>query len=152
MSDYVSTSAFSDEQGKAWLSELWDLYGAIEHGPGGKKVRQGSNEQRYAIAALQAALIKAGAHFERHREFDQWLYDNMYGAVDAYNPIATEIEITNKLRDFEWQIERIKEKYQSDAEVLRLMVQDIVDRLPPEMQRKTDRVCLDVMAREVKAR
>ena len=152
MDNYVSTSAFSDEQGKAWLSELWDLYGAIEHGPGGKKVRRGSHEQRHAIAALQAALIKVGAYFERHRELDDWLYANAYGAIDAYNPILTEIEITNKIADFDWRLKRMEEHNKSNVEVLRLMVQDIVDRLPPEMERKTDRLILDVMAREAKAR
>ena len=88
--DYVPTKAFSDEQGQAILATLWDLYGNLEVNlETKKKVRQGSREKYHAIAALQAELIKVGAHFEHAREFDDWLYNNMAGVVDAYNPIQS---------------------------------------------------------------
>lgn len=148
--DYVAASAFSDEHGQAILTRLWELYGNLEINPEtNKKVRQGSSEKRYAVAALQAELIKAGAHFEHAREFDDWLYNNMAGVVDAYNPILAEIEITNKLHNFEWQLERIDERYQGRVKTLCLLVQDIIKRLPQEAARETDQLMLDILAREV---
>jgi hypothetical protein len=64
---YSPTPHLPDEQGKATLSNLWNLYFNIEADPTTKKkVRSGSHAERHAIAEMQAALIKAAVPFESH--------------------------------------------------------------------------------------
>jgi hypothetical protein len=89
MSDYQSTSELPDADGKALLSELWSLYEAIQLNHDGKtrKVRRGSHEQRFAVADLEAAIIKAGAIFHHRQDFTVWLLRNDAFAVEAYDPI-----------------------------------------------------------------
>ena len=105
LNGYVSTPSLPDEKGKALLNELEDLHTAISFDPETKrKVRSGSHAERWAIATLKAALVKAAADFERHLDFTAWLNNNNYCHIDAYDPILDRVELTDEIRDLKWRI------------------------------------------------
>ena len=108
--DYVSTPSLPDDKGKALLDELSSLHSAIDFDPEtNRKVRIGSNARHWAIAALKAALIKAAANFEHHREFGAWLNNNWRPDIEAWDPVLDRVELTDKIRDLEWRMDRLQE-------------------------------------------
>jgi hypothetical protein len=109
---YQSTPALPDAEGQSLLKELWSLYGAtmFDHEDGKhRKVRQGSNEERHAIANLECAIIKAGAKFQRHQEFTAWLCRNNADLIEAYDPIRGDLanEFYDLKNRMEWLVGRV---------------------------------------------
>lgn len=131
--DYVSTPSLPDDKGRALLEELTDLYHAISFDPEtNKKVRSGSRDERYATAALEAAMIKAAANFEHHRDFTAWLPDYLSG----YDPVFTRIELTNKIHDLKWRVDCFQESHNTYAAILG----KILVCLPPEVKARIDEI------------
>jgi hypothetical protein len=56
----------------------------------------GSDAERYAIAALHAAMINAAARFKRHEEFSAWLGNNNRDHIEAYDPLRCTMPLRKK--------------------------------------------------------
>jgi hypothetical protein len=126
---YVATSSLPDDKGKALLTELGNLYSAIHFSPEtNRKVRSGSNDERWAVAALRTALINAAAGFQRHEDFRAWLNQNQCYHLEAYDPIFDRRELTNEIADLKWRVEQLEES----ERFLRKALMEIYLRLPRE--------------------
>jgi hypothetical protein len=132
LDDYVPTPSLSDDKGKARLEELSNLYAAI---PEIKAPRRGSLAERraHAEAELQAAMIRAAAAFDKHREFTDWLRNNLCPHIEAYDQVRSRPELSNAKDDLKWRVERLEE---SNREIHKLLI-EVVIRLPPEQATDT---------------
>jgi hypothetical protein len=126
--DYKPTPALSDEDGLALLNELNNLFGTIERDDSGKKVRFNSSAQRFAIAELQRALIKAASRFEHHEEFTAWLCRNNEHHLEAYDPIRGRSKQADAIRDLQWQMERIEHQVRGLERLIRMIVDERVTK------------------------
>ena len=129
--DYVPTPSLSDDKGKALLQELENLYFAIDFDPKTKKQRRrNSHDIRFAVAELQAALIKAAANFERHREFTRWLGANTRDHIEAYDPVRRALEVTNELHDLRWRVDMVEQDNRATRELLREIINERLKTKP----------------------
>jgi hypothetical protein len=127
MNGYVPTpSLLDDAEGEALLNELGRLYSAIEvDSETNKKRRSGSRGQRHAIAALQAAMIKAEAQFAHHREFRTWLLDNGCEHIEAHDPLLDRVEMTDAIHNLIWRIEQLEKSRDGQGKLTTEIVAEI---------------------------
>jgi hypothetical protein len=117
--DYQTTPSLPDAEGKALLEELWRLYCAIEYDEETKKkVRRGSDAVHWATVALQTAIIKAAARFERHEEFSAWLSRNRADSVEAYDPVRGRTKQADAICDLEWKVFCLEDNLKGVNELL----------------------------------
>ena len=117
--EYFPTPHLPDEQGKATLSNLWDLYCNIDVDPETrKKVRSGSQAERHAIAELQTAMIKAAVPFEYYYEFNAWLLHNNCDSFVHYHPSHGLSEITHSVRRISQQVADIERRERDTSNTL----------------------------------
>ena len=147
--DYVSTPCLPDDKGQALLDELWERYHALDCNPEtGKKVRINSSERRHAEAALGAALLTAGAHFEPRRAFEDWLYANTCDVIAAWVRSSPSARSATNCKTMIGGSNARRKISATRSETLRLMMVDVIGRLPPELTRKSDQPVLEMMAKQ----
>jgi hypothetical protein len=119
--EYQPAMSLNDDDGKALLEELETLWLAITHDASGKKVRQGSDAERWAVAALHTAILQAAARFRRHEDFTGWVLENGLDYVEAYDPIRGRDEQARAIEDLRFEVKVLREKVENLATLLSMM-------------------------------
>lgn len=122
--DYQSAPALPDVEGKMLLEELENLYGSITFDEKGKKVRRGSDDERYAIAALRKAMIDAALKFKRHEDFNDWLNRNMCFHLDCWDPTRGHDKQVDAIYDLEWRVQHVEEETKHLNHMLKLLLDE----------------------------
>jgi hypothetical protein len=116
--DYRSTPHLSDEDGRKLLNELDALYSAMWNNESGKELKMPRSnadywEIRHAETKLRQAILGVADRFPNHASFSDWLGQNSYEHIDAYDPLRMADDMIAAIRDLRWRIKNLEEYTQS---------------------------------------
>jgi hypothetical protein len=129
---YKPTPDLPDDEGKALLRKLNDLYGLIDFDESGKKRRHDSRDRQYATTTLRKAVLDAADHFSAHEKFTTWLCQNNCEYIEAYDPLRIQGLMLNEFHNLRWKVDLLEDRMKNIDKLIRM----IVMRLPPEVAKE----------------